>query len=143
MSDFWFFKTVVDKGRSRLRPLAGQLLWGDAVDQSLNVQSDRVIRSLYPIGTVFGSETLSLGSGYYQAGAIYPLGLRDDEYKSAEHRPSEGMQRAYEKYIGASGSEEEFRDDDEDEIPLIDDDYDDYDEEDYGDDEDDEDEEDL
>lgn len=113
MSDYWFFKTVVDKGRSRLRPLAGQVLWGEAVDQSLNVQSDRVIRSSYPIGTVFGSETLSLGSGYYQAGAIYPLGLRDDEYKSAEHRPSEGMQRAYEKYIGASGSEEEFRDDED------------------------------
>lgn len=106
MADFYFFKTMVDKGRNRLRPLAGQTLDGDAVDQTLNVQSDKTIRALYPMGTVFGSDSLKLCSGYYQAGDIYPLGLRDDEYKRTEHRPSEGMQRAYERYIGAATSSE-------------------------------------
>lgn len=110
MAEFYFFKTMVDKGRSRLRPLAEQTLESTKVDQTLNVQSDKIIRAMYPIGTVFGSDTLTVCSGYYQAGSIFPLGIRDDEYKSKDHRPPEAMQRAYEKYIGAT--EEEFRDED-------------------------------
>ena len=114
MADYYFFKTMADKGRNRLRPLAGQTLGGSKVDQSLNVQSDKTIRTMYPIGTVFGSDSLTLCSGYYQSGSIFPLGLRDDEYKNPEHRPSEGMQRAYERYIGATGSTEgEFRDEED------------------------------
>lgn len=118
MADFYFFKTMADKGRNRLRPLAGQTLDdGSVVDQTLNVQSDKTIRTMYPIGTVFGSVNLTLCSGYYQAGNIFPLGLRDDEYRLPAHKPSEGMQRAYEIYIGATGSDlGEFRDKDEDSI---------------------------
>lgn len=116
MADYYFFKTMADKGRNRLRPLVGQTLDGLKVDQSLNVQSDKTIRTMYPIGTIFGSDSLTLCSGYYQSGSIFPLGLRDEEYVHPEHRPSECMQHAYEMYIGAVGSdtgefrEEEFSD---------------------------------
>ena len=99
---YYFFKTMADKGRNRLRPLAGQELAGSKVDQTLNVQSDKTIRTMYPIGTVFGSDSLTLCAGYYQAGIIYPLGLRSDEYVNPSHTPPESMQRAYERYIGAS-----------------------------------------
>lgn len=117
MADYYFFKTMADKGRNRLRPLAGQTLDGAKVDQTLNVQSDKTIRTMYPIGTVFGSDSLTLCSGYYQSGSIFPLGLRDDEYKNPAHRPSEAMQRAYERYIGATGFDAgDFRDEEEEDF---------------------------
>lgn len=117
MADYYFFKTMADKGRNRLRPLAGQTLDGAKVDQTLNVQSDKTIRTMYPIGTIFGSDHLTLCAGYYQAGTIFPLGLRDDEYKRSEHKPSEGLQRAYERYIGVTGSDAgEFRDEESDDV---------------------------
>lgn len=117
MAEFYFFKTMADKGRNRLRPLAGQMLDGSKVDQTLNVQSDKTIRTMYPIGTVFGSDSLTLCSGYYQSGNIFPLGLRDDEYSRPEHKPSEAMQRAYERYIGATGSDAgEFRDEEDEDF---------------------------
>ena len=112
---FYFFKTMADKGRNRLRPLAHQEIDGVAVDQTLNVQSDKTIRSMYPLGTTFGSDSLVLESGYYSTGRIFPLGLRDDEYKSPDHRPNEAMQRAYEIYIGTTeGSDGGFREEVED-----------------------------
>lgn len=110
---FYFFKTMAEKGRNRLRPLAGQTLDGSKVDPAMNVQSDKAMRSMYPLGTTFGSDSLKLCSGFYDTGKIYPLGIRDDEYKSAEHRPPEALQRAYEVFIGAAGSDAEtFRDED-------------------------------
>lgn len=109
---FYFFRTLSEKGRNRLRPLPGQTLDGSKVDQSFNVQSDKTMRSMYPLGTTFGSDDLKLCSGYYDTGKIYPMGLRDDEYKMEDHRPPEAMQRAYEIFIGATGSDAgEFRDD--------------------------------
>lgn len=111
MLGYYFFKTMIDKGRNRLRPLAGQLLDGREVDQTLNVQSDKVVRTMYPIGTTFGSDTLLMASGYYQVGKLFPLGLREDEYRDAGHRPPVGMQRAYEEYIGLTDATlEGFRD---------------------------------
>ena len=111
---FYFFKTMSDRGRNRLRPLAGQKLDGSPVDQTMNVQSDKVIRTEYPLGTTFGSDFLSLKAGYYDTGKIYPLGLRDDEYIREEHRPSEAMQRAYEEFIGVTESTDgSFRDEEE------------------------------
>lgn len=98
---FYFFKTTIEKGRNRLRPLSGQSLFGEKVDQTLNVQSDKTIRTMYPIGTVFGSDMLRMCSGYYQAGDIYPLGLRDEEYKLPAHKPSKEMENAYYEYVGA------------------------------------------
>ena len=106
---YYFFKTLADKGRSRLRPLSGQTLLGSPVDSALNVQSDKTIRSEYPLGTVFGSDTLRLMSGFYEAGRIYPLSLREDEYKNPAHRPPVEMQRAYEEFIGVGLSSSDFR----------------------------------
>lgn len=99
---YYFFKTLVDKGRNRLRPLSGQSLDGSPIDSALNVQSDKTIRSEYPIGTVFGSDSLRMMAGFYESGRIFPLGLKPAEYRKPEHRPSEDMQRAYEMFIGLS-----------------------------------------
>ena len=83
---FYFFKTMSDKGRNRLRALAGQKLeTGEVVDQTLNVQSDKTLRTLYPLGTVFGSDYLSVRSGYYEAGQIKPL--RSEEHTSELQSP--------------------------------------------------------
>lgn len=113
MADYYFFKTMADRGRNRLRPLSGQTLGGVTVDPTLNVQSDKALRTMYPLGTVFGSSTLILRSGYYEAGLIFPMGLKDDEYKRPEHRPSNEMKEAYERFIG-TGSAESFRDPEKD-----------------------------
>lgn len=105
-----------------MRPLANQTLDGVKVDQTLNVQSDKVIRTMYPIGTVFGSESLTLCSGYYTAGRIYPLGLVDGEYKELGHFPPKDMRKAYEAYIGGfeSLSEDEgFREESTDRESLL------------------------
>lgn len=103
---YYFFKTMADKGRNRLRALTGQKLEdGTPVDPNLNVQSDKTIRTIYPLGTIFVSNKLAPASGYYEAGQIYPIGLRDDEYKDAAHRPTEEMHRAYEVFIGAVGDD--------------------------------------
>ena len=98
---YYFFKTVVDKGRNRLRPLAGQRLPdGRVVDQTYNVQSDKTIRSEYPIGTTFGSDSLTESAGFYTAGQIYPLGIADSDYRKESDKPNEAMKRAYESYLG-------------------------------------------
>lgn len=105
MSEFYFFKTMAEKGRNRLRPLAKQKFESGAeVSQTVNVQSNKEIRTMYPLGTTFGSSYLVERAGYYEAGSIFPLGLRDDEYVQEGHRPPEAMKRAYEEYLGISGS---------------------------------------
>lgn len=116
---FYFFKTMPDGSRSRLRALSGQAFDdGTKIDPSLNVQADKAIRAAYPLGTIFGSDNLSPDAGFYSAGKIYPLGLRDDEYKDPSHRPPEDLQRAYERFLGtaesaSTGSKDGFRDEDE------------------------------
>lgn len=95
---YYFFRTMSDKGRSRLRPLAHQTLDGVEVDQKLNVQSDKAIRAMYPLGTTFGSDSLRVCSGYYETGRIYPMGLREDEYKDSSHIPPEALRVAYERF---------------------------------------------
>lgn len=111
MADFYFFKTMADKSRNRLRPLSGQFLDGVPVDITLNVQSDTVLRTTYPLGTIFGSPELKLNSGYYTSGDIFPVSLRDDEYKELSHRPSEAMKRAYESFTGLSDMAGSYSDD--------------------------------
>ena len=111
MAEFYFFKTLSDKSRTRLRALSGQKFPdGTPVDGSLNVQSDRLIRTRYPLGTTFGGVGLEVRSGYYETSSqIYPIGLRDDEYLESSHRPPEAMQRAYEEFSGVLDSSE-YRD---------------------------------
>ena len=98
----FFFKTMTERGRNRLRALAGQtLLDGTPVDQTLNVQSDKEMRSKYPLGTIFGSLSLTQKAGFYEASQIYPMGLRDEEYIMDSHKPAPALQMAYEHFIGA------------------------------------------
>lgn len=100
----YFFKTMVDKGRNRLRPMSGQVFPdGTKVDSTLNVSSDKTIRSLYPIGTVFCSEELSVKSGFLEAGNIYPIGIKPSEYIAPNHKPSDRMVEDYNSFIGVSG----------------------------------------
>ena len=103
---YYFFRTMADKGRNRLRPLKNQILDGSPVDPTLNVSSDKTIRAAYPLGTVFGSDRLSLCAGYYETGRLYPMGLKDSEYVNPDHKPSDEMKMAYERYIGLGDSSE-------------------------------------
>ena len=101
--NYYFFRTVKVGGRQRLRPLPGQKEpSGRHIDESLNVQADSRMREDYPLGTIFGSESLELRSlhstTFYSAGAIYPIGLNLGDYHSQSHMPSSGMNEAYEDY---------------------------------------------
>ncbi len=101
---FYFFRTVKVGGRQRLRPLPHQKEnSGRHIDESLNVQADSRMREDYPLGTVFGSESLELRSlkstTFYSAGQIFPIGLNNGDYLSESHRPSKEMNLAYEDYM--------------------------------------------
>jgi len=100
MSKYYFFRTVKIEGRPRLRPLPGQTdNQGEQVNDSFNVQADSIMRGSYPIGTVFGSESLELrthsSTPFYSAGAIYPMGLALGEYIVGNHMPSREMSDAW------------------------------------------------
>ena len=100
---FYFFRTVKVGGRQRLRPLSGQKEpSGRHIDEGLNVQADSRMREDYPLGTIFGSESLELRSlhstTFYSAGQIYPIGLNNGDYHSENHRPSKAMNQASEDY---------------------------------------------
>ena len=103
---YYFFRTVKIGGRQRLRPLPGQKeTSGRPIEDTLNVQADTRMREDYPLGTVFGSESLELRSigstTFYSAGKIYPIGLNNGDYLSADHMPSREMNEAYENYKDA------------------------------------------
>lgn len=99
---YYFFKTVRIEGRPRLRPLPGQSLDGSQIDPSLNVQADSIMRGSYPLGTVFGSESLELrthsSTPFYSAGAIYPMGLNLGSYIVGSHIPPKEMTEAWNKF---------------------------------------------
>ena len=99
---YYFFKTVRIEGRPRLRPLPGQSLDGSQIDPSLNVQADSIMRGSYPLGTVFGSESLELrthsSTPFYSAGAIYPMGLNLGSYIVGSHMPPKEMTEAWNKF---------------------------------------------
>ena len=101
--NYYFFRTVKVGGRQRLRPLPGQKEpSGRRIDESLNVQADSRMREDYPLGTIFGSESLELRSlhstTFYSAGAIYPIGLNIGDYLRPDHMPSKQMGQAYKSY---------------------------------------------
>ena len=103
MANFYFFRTVKVGGRQRLRPLPGQKEpSGRHIDESLNVQADSRMREDYPLGTIFGSESLELrtlhSTTFYSAGAIYPIGLNIGDYLRPDHMPSKQMGQAYMSY---------------------------------------------
>lgn len=99
---FYFFKTVKTEGRPRLRPLSGQTMDGSFIDTSLNVQADSIMRGSYPIGTVFGSDSLEIrthsSTPFYSAGAIFPMGLSLGEYIVSSHIPPKEMTDAWNSF---------------------------------------------
>ena len=110
MAKYYFFKTVKIEGRPRLRPLAGQTdNMGSPIDESLNVQADSIMRGSYPIGTIFGSESLELRTHsttpFYSAGAIYPIGLSLGAYIVGSHIPPTEMSDAYRDFKAAQPAE--------------------------------------
>lgn len=104
---YYFFKTINEKGRNRLRALSGQTLEdGTRVNPTWNVQADKDIRNEYPIGTTFISARLVRATEFYSAGAIKPIGLLDSEYKNASHIPTPEEKDAYSIFIGTDFMEE-------------------------------------
>lgn len=101
--NYYFFKTVKIEGRPRLRPLPGQTdATGNQIQEEFNVQADSIMRGSYPIGTVFGSESIELrthsSTPFYSAGAIYPMGLNLGSYIVGSHIPPREMTDAYNEY---------------------------------------------
>lgn len=98
---YYFFRSVIEKGRNRLRPLSNQSFAdGTAINVTFNVQSDKKIRADYPIGTIFGSNHLEPSGIFYTAGILYPLGLNDEDLVEASHKPPVEMVDAYNTFIG-------------------------------------------
>lgn len=104
----YFMKTVTEKSRTRLRALPGQNIFGAPVDSTLNVQADKPIRTMYPIGTVFGTEELTPASMFYVAGKIYPILSDTTAYREPSHIPPAPMLEEYLKFIGASVEKPEW-----------------------------------
>lgn len=105
--EHYFFKTVMISGRSRLRPMSGQVFpGGKKIDTGTNVSADKVIRTKYPIGTAFGGNDLRVMSGFYSCSKIWPLGLSPSQYKDADDIPPKELQEAYAAFIGTSDFEE-------------------------------------
>lgn len=105
MPKYYFFKTILEKGKNRLRPLPGQVSSdGTTIIESLNTQvaaGGKKLREAYPIGTVFCSTMCELaasgGSPYYSAGDIYPIS-EDNEYFSGMPMPTDDMLEAYKAF---------------------------------------------
>ena len=99
MGKYYFFKTVKDGSRERLRPLAGQTERdGSAINPNFNTKGSKMMRESYPVGTVFCSRVCELQGGFYAAGDLYPMDINMGDYKSEAHRPTADMVRAYKEY---------------------------------------------
>ena len=104
MSMIYLFRTVTDGGRSRLRPMPHQTdPTGKGVITDLNVQANTAIRSAYPVGTVFASETLEMRTKsltpFYAAGDIFPVSVARRDLVDTLHEPTQEMLDAYTAYM--------------------------------------------
>lgn len=104
----YFFRTIKEGQRNRLRPLPFQTdEAGRDVMTSLNVQAEMEVRQAYPVGTVFASEMLedrqTGNTAFYSAGDIYPVSVKRDELLSTKHAPTDEMVDAYNVYISQHG----------------------------------------
>jgi len=109
---YYFFRTVKIEGRPRLRPLPGQKdTMGNPIEENFNVQADSIMRGSYPIGTVFGSESIELrthsSTPFYSAGAIYPMGLALGEYIVGSHMPVKEMNDAWNQFKSTTPEEKQ------------------------------------
>ena len=104
MSTIYLFRTVTDGGRSRLRPMPHQSdPSGKGIITDLNVQADTSVRSAYPVGTVFASETLEMRTKnvtpFYAAGDIFPVSVERKDLVDTRHEPTPEMVEAYNAYV--------------------------------------------
>ena len=99
MEKYYFFRTVKDGSRERLRPLAGQTAHdGSAINPNFNTKGSKRMRESYPIGTVFCSKVCEQQGGYYAAGDLFPLDINLGDYLSEMHMPTPEMVSAYREF---------------------------------------------
>ena len=98
---YYFFKTHSEKGRNRLRPLTGQVFDdGIKIDTTMNINANKTIRTMYPLGTIFGSATLMDTTTHYTAGEIFPMLHNTEDYVQTDHIPPSDMQVALKVFMG-------------------------------------------
>lgn len=100
---YYFVKTLMDKGRTRVRALSNQKYDdGTPVDTTVNVKVDRDIRTEYPVGTIYAVTSLLPKAGYLDVedNKMYPLNV--PSYKDDSHRPTDEMVAEYHDFIGVS-----------------------------------------
>lgn len=105
----YFFRTVKDGSRDRLRPMPYQTdETGHPLITDLNVQADTSRRQAYPLGTVFASEMAEIRTSsntpFYAAGDIFPVSIDRHNLQSASHEPTDEMIAAYNSYMAANAS---------------------------------------
>ena len=99
MEKYYFFRTVRDGSRERLRPLAGQTAHdGSVINPNFNTKGSKRMRESYPIGTVFCSKVCEQQGGYYAAGDLFPLDINLGDYLSEMHMPTPEMVNAYREF---------------------------------------------
>ena len=99
MEKYYFFRTVRDGSRERLRPLAGQTAHdGSAINPNFNTKGSKRMRESYPIGTVFCSKVCEQQGGYYAAGDLFPIDINLGDYLSEMHMPTPEMVSAYREF---------------------------------------------
>ena len=99
MAKYYFFRTVRDGSRERLRPLAGQTAHdGSVINPNFNTKGSKRMRESYPIGTVFCSKVCEQQGGYYAAGDLFPLDINLGDYLSEMHMPTPEMVNAYREF---------------------------------------------
>lgn len=103
MPQFYFLRTIRQGSSNKLRPLSFQVTDNnEPIQPELNVQANMKMRTSYPIGTVFGTDTLELKSSastpFYSAGAIFPVGLSNSDYLETGDYPSKEMADAWTRY---------------------------------------------
>ena len=99
MEKYYFFRTVRDGSRERLRPLSGQTAHdGSVINPNFNTKGSKRMRESYPIGTVFCSKVCEQQGGYYAAGDLFPLDINLGDYLSEMHMPTPEMVNAYREF---------------------------------------------
>ena len=99
MEKYYFFRTVRDGSRERLRPLAGQTAHdGSVINPNFNTKGSKRMRESYPIGTVFCSKVCEQQGGYYAAGDLFPMDINLGDYLSEMHMPTPEMVNAYREF---------------------------------------------
>ena len=96
MAKFYFLKTVMSKGQLRMRFLDKQKTEsGKTISTFLNVKCDKLIRSKYPVGSIFYTAAFSEVGKYYDAPSVASMNVATKEVRDE-----------YKKYQGLVSSDE-------------------------------------